>query len=52
MSIFKKERSFYICIQCQVTINKGDRYLNKPKFKYGADKYCLSCIRKEFGPSE
>ncbi len=52
MSIFSTARSDYKCSQCKVTINKGDRYLNKPKFKYGADKYCLSCIRKEFGPSE
>lgn len=50
--IFSTARSDYKCSQCRETINKGDRYLNKPKFRYGADKYCLPCIRKEFGVGE
>jgi len=50
--IFSAARQNYKCSQCKDKINKGDRYLNKPKFRYGSDKFCLPCIRKEFGVGE
>jgi len=50
--IFSKARSKYKCSTCKGEIIPGDLYLNKPKFKYGADKYCISCVRSEIPHNE
>lgn len=47
MTLFSRANKDYKCDECALWIRKGHLYINKPRYKFGADKYCIDCIERE-----
>ena len=44
MTILTKAGKDYKCNSCKNVISKGSKYLAKPRFQYGTDRFCVNCI--------
>jgi len=47
MPALSKARDNHTCTNCRQNIRKGQYYVNKPRYNFGVDKYCIDCIKKE-----
>jgi len=47
MTILTKAGKDYKCNSCKNIISKGSKYLAKPRFQYGTDRFCVNCIMSE-----